>query len=122
MCPRKNVNAWEDVNGGVQGEQGENAGGVQEVKIEIQYVQENPPEDSQDRYPSGENDLTIVYNTGLSTGPRGGNRLGPYQETIDQGIHLQVTRPNIKNKPRLEDLNLGSARKVMKRWKEIKLV
>ena len=65
-------------------------------------------------YLAGENGLTIVYNTGLSTAPMGENRIGLYQGTIDQGIHLQVTGPHIKNKPILEDLNLGSARKVMK--------
>ena len=63
-------------------------------------------------YLAGENGLTIVYNTGLSTAPMGENRIGLYQGTIDQ--HLQVTGPRIKNKPILEDLYLGSARKVMK--------
>ena len=53
----------------------------------------------------------------LITAPRVGKRLGPYQGTIDKGIHLQVTRPPTKNKPRLEDLNLGAERKVMKKWK-----
>ena len=35
QCEGDRVNAWEYVNGGVQSEQGDKAGGVQEVKPEI---------------------------------------------------------------------------------------
>ena len=67
-----------------------------------------------------------MHNTGLSTAPRGGKRPGPKQGPSDQDINLQITRPpptfaTKKIMCKLEDLNLGTKRKEVKKWKEIVL-